>query len=73
MVSHPKTGWDSPIGSDRDWGRDNEAFCTPCLQVFFVFCFRASYRKANSGIALSPPGGAGKEEKERKTENSGFP
>ena len=22
MVSHPETGSDSPIGSDRDWGRD---------------------------------------------------
>ena len=21
MVSHPETGSDSPIGSDRDWGR----------------------------------------------------
>ena len=24
MVSHPETGSDSPIGSDRDRGRDNE-------------------------------------------------
>ena len=23
MVSHPETGWDSPIGLDRDRGRDN--------------------------------------------------
>ena len=23
MVSHPETGSDSPIESDRDWGRDN--------------------------------------------------
>ena len=23
MVSHPETGSDSPIGSDRDRGRDN--------------------------------------------------
>ena len=22
MVSHPETGSDSPIWSDRDWGRD---------------------------------------------------
>ena len=22
MVSHPENGSDSPIGSDRDWGRD---------------------------------------------------
>ena len=22
MVSHPETGSDSPIGLDRDWGRD---------------------------------------------------
>ena len=25
MVSHPETGSDSPIGSDRDRGRDNES------------------------------------------------
>ena len=24
MVSHPETGSDSPIGSDRDRGRDNQ-------------------------------------------------
>ena len=24
MVSHPETGSDSPIGSDRDRGRDND-------------------------------------------------
>ena len=24
MVSHPETGSDSPIGSDRDRGHDNE-------------------------------------------------
>ena len=23
MVSHPETGSDSPIASDRDWGRDS--------------------------------------------------
>ena len=23
MVSHPETGSDSPIGSDREWGCDN--------------------------------------------------
>ena len=26
MVSHPETGSDSPIGSDRDRGRDIESF-----------------------------------------------
>ena len=26
MVSHPETGSDSPIGSDRDRGRDTWAF-----------------------------------------------
>ena len=26
MVSHPETGSDSPIGSDRDRGRDNITF-----------------------------------------------
>ena len=25
MVSHPETGSDSPIGSDRDRGRDNRS------------------------------------------------
>ena len=25
MVSHPETGSDSPIGSDRDRGRDNQS------------------------------------------------
>ena len=25
MVSHPETGSDSPIGSDRDRGRDTES------------------------------------------------
>ena len=50
-----------------------EAFFTPCLQVFFVFFFGASYREAHSGRASSPPGGAGKEEKECKAEDSDFP
>ena len=27
MVSHPKTGSDSPIGSDRDRGRDIGFIC----------------------------------------------
>ena len=31
MVSHPETGSDSPIGSDRDRGRD-----TNCVLVIFV-------------------------------------
>ena len=30
MVSHPENGSDSPIGSDRDRGRDNSPF-TPSL------------------------------------------
>ena len=25
MVSHPENGSDSPIGSDRDWGRDTRS------------------------------------------------
>ena len=29
MVSHPKTGSDSPIGSDRDRGRDKTGYATP--------------------------------------------
>ena len=28
MVSHPETGSDSPIGSDRDRGRDSSALVT---------------------------------------------
>ena len=28
MVSHPETGSDSPIGSDRDRGRDSENFAS---------------------------------------------
>ena len=28
MVSHPETGSDSPIGSDRDWGRDIQGLPT---------------------------------------------
>ena len=27
MVSHPEIGSDSPIGSDRDRGRDNSPLC----------------------------------------------
>ena len=45
----------------------------PCLEVFFVFCFGASYHKAHSRRALIPPRGSSKEEKERKAKNSGFP
>ena len=36
MVSHPEIGLDSPIGSDRDRGRDTYDFkfsCVPCLMV----------------------------------------
>ena len=29
MVSHPETGSDSPIGSDRDRGRDITSFMAP--------------------------------------------
>ena len=29
MVSHPETGSDSPIGSDRDRGRDKRSTVTP--------------------------------------------
>ena len=31
MVSHPETGSDSPIGSDRDRGRDMIAQCPRAL------------------------------------------
>ena len=32
MVSHPETGSDSPIGSDRDRGRDR-IFCHTCMNL----------------------------------------
>ena len=35
MVSHPETGSDSPIGSDRDRGRDS----TGWLSVIFIYLF----------------------------------
>ena len=31
MVSHPENGSDSPIGSDRDWGRDKTSFLEASL------------------------------------------
>ena len=31
MVSHPETGSDSPIGSDRDRGRDKKCYFEPYL------------------------------------------
>ena len=40
MVSHPETGSDSPIGSDRDRGRDSRSLkCRPvahdlCLNLY---------------------------------------
>ena len=37
------------------------------------FCFGAPYREAYTGRASSSPRGAGKEEEERKAENSDFP
>ena len=38
MVSHPETGSDSPIGSDRDRGRDNNfhMLVTLSSRVHFV-------------------------------------
>ena len=44
-----------------------------CLKVPFIFCFGAPYREAYTRRALGQLGGAGEEEKERKTENSDFP
>ena len=35
MVSHPETGSDSPIGSDRDRGRDKKTI--PILSYSFNF------------------------------------
>ena len=34
MVSHPETGSDSPIGSDRDRGRDTHT----ALQIISIGC-----------------------------------
>ena len=43
MVSHPETGSDSPIGSDRDRGRDNLASTT---------IFKENECHANSSIQV---------------------
>ena len=32
MVSHPENGSDSPIGSDRDRGRDNLTLLISCVE-----------------------------------------
>ena len=32
MVSHPETGSDSPIGSDRDRGRDSTTLVMSCFE-----------------------------------------
>ena len=45
----------------------------PCLKVFFIFCFGASYRESHSRRASSPPGSVSKEERESKAEDSSFP
>ena len=37
MVSHPETGSDSPIGSDRDRGRDNLSLLAITRHKFLPF------------------------------------
>ena len=36
MVSHPETGSDSPIGSDRDRGRDKGPMSQHCFNKFLM-------------------------------------
>ena len=36
MVSHPETGSDSSIGSDRDRGRDRNSFDTQFYMAFIL-------------------------------------
>ena len=38
MVSHPETGSDSPIGSDRDRGRDNSIVLNSGFTIFEFNC-----------------------------------
>ena len=38
MVSHPETGSDSPIGSDRDRGRDTNTIL--CTYLFNLIIFQ---------------------------------
>ena len=40
MVSHPETGSDSPIGSDRDRGRDNPTVARINDEHHFFFIHR---------------------------------
>ena len=37
MVSHPETGSDSPIGSDRDRGRDNKPYKYFLFQIIIFW------------------------------------
>ena len=37
MVSHPETGSDSPIGSDRDRGRDSTPMAWPWPPIFLNY------------------------------------
>ena len=36
MVSHPETGSDSPIGSDRDWGCDIIPTSIKCYKIHII-------------------------------------
>ena len=41
MVSHPENGSDSPIGSDRDRGRDSRIVAlVVVLTCIYMFCIR---------------------------------
>ena len=45
MVSHPETGSDSSIGSDRDRGRDN---CQPLGEKLYLLLCRRGLHLINS-------------------------
>ena len=51
MVSHPENGSDSPIGSDRDRGRDKIIFF---LVFFFDIGFCKCTGRTSSKLDLSP-------------------
>ena len=55
MVSHPETGSDSPIGSDRDRGRDSKC-CH--MEHFFAACFGPPHlHPQNGGLDMVLLGG----------------
>ena len=49
MVSHPETGSDSPIGSDRDRGRDTLALGIRLL------CKKQETKRIEGGLTVASP------------------